>query len=143
MSSITSANAIIALTIPGVFPTPVQLQGFAADDIFDTDAVNPAEILMGVDGKMSAGFVFVPTVQNYSLQADSSSNRIFEEWFRQQQAAAELFYADGIVTLVSIGKVYTMRKGALTGYKPMADGKKVLQPRKYAITWESVAPSPV
>jgi hypothetical protein len=143
MSSITSANAVIALTIAGVFPTPVQLQGFAADDVFDTDQVNPSETLMGVDGILSAGFVFVPIQQNFSLQADSPSNFIFEQWNAQQQAAAEIFFANGIVTLTSINKVYVMRKGVLSGYKAIADGKRVLQPRRFSITWESIVPSPV
>ncbi len=143
MNTITSASAILALSVDGVFPTPVQLQGFAVDDIYDTDAIDPAEVLMGVDGIMSAGFVFVPVKQNYNLQADSPSNFLFEQWYLQQQSVAEVFFANGIITLQSVGRVYVMSKGVLSGYKPAPDAKKVLQPRKYAITWNSVNPAPV
>ena len=142
-NTITSANAILAIAVASIYPVPVQIQGFAVDDIYDTDAIDPSEVLMGVDGVMSAGFVFVPIKQNFSLQADSASNDIFEQWYQLQQAAAEIFKASGIITLTSIGRSYNMNNGVLSGYKPIADAKKVLQPRKFAITWNSVVPVPV
>lgn len=141
MSSITGANAIIMLSIPGLFTTPQQLQGFAADDIFDTDALASTEVLMGVDGKMSAGFVFVPMVQNYSLQADSPSCRLFEQWWAFQQEARDVFRANGIVVLTAVGSKWTLRNGALTGFSPIPGVKKLVQPRRFTITWESALPS--
>ena len=36
-----------------------------------------------------------------------------------------------------------MNNGVLSGYKPISDAKKVLQPRKFSITWESVNPLPI
>lgn len=139
--TITSANATIMLAIASVFPTPQQLQGFAADDIFNTDALSSAETLMGVDGRLSAGFVFVPIVQGYTLQADSDSNDLFDQWYQAQQTARELFPASGIVLLTSIGKKWQMNRGFLTTFPPIPDGGKYLKPRKYGITWESVNPS--
>jgi hypothetical protein len=143
MATITSANAILMLSIQSIFPAPVQIQGFAVDDIYDMDVIDPSEVLMGVDGILSAGFVFVPLKQNYALQADSASNDIFEQWYLQQQVARDIFFASGNIVLPSLGRAYVMNKGVLSGYKPIADGKKVLQPRKFAITWESVGPGPV
>ncbi|MGA1801484.1 phage tail fiber protein [Rhizobium sp. HT1-10] len=65
MASITSANAIITLTIPGLFNTPVQLQGFSADNIYESEVQEIAETSMGVDGKLSAGYVFNPINQTF------------------------------------------------------------------------------
>lgn len=141
MSSITGANAIIMLSIAGLFTTPQQLQGFAADDIFDTDSLESTETMMGVDGKLSAGFVFVPVKQNYSLQADSPSNRLFELWWATQQSARDVFRANGVVMLNAVGSKWTMRNGALTSFSPIPAVKKLIQPRKYTITWESALPS--
>jgi hypothetical protein len=141
--TITSANAIFMLAVTGVFDTPVQLQGFSADDVFDTEAVEPAEIMQGVDGVMSAGFIYVPIKQGITLQADSDSNDLFEEWYRQQQAAVDIFFAQGTVRQPAIGKAYTMTKGVLSTYPSMADAKKVLQPRKFGITWERIEPAPI
>ena len=56
MADITSNNAIIALTCPGIYPVPVFLEGFAADDIYDADSIVVGETSMGADGQLSAGF---------------------------------------------------------------------------------------
>lgn len=141
MSSITGANAVIMLSIPLLFPVPVQLQGFAADDVFTTNAIQNAETLMGVDGRMSAGFVFVSVEQQYSLQADSESLFFFEQWYAAQQVARELFRANGVVLLTAVGKKWTMTNGVLSSHKPIPDTKKLLQPQQNSITWESVLPS--
>lgn len=141
MSSLTGANAVIMLSVPLVFPVPQQLQGFAADDVFDTDTIESAEVLMGVDGKMSAGFVFVPVKQNYTLQADSQAMFFFQQWWAAQQQAKDVFFASGLILLTTLNSKWTMTKGALTSYKPLPDAKKLLQPRKFTITWESSSPA--
>ena len=143
MSSITSANAVIYLSITGLFPVPQQLQGFAADDITDLGDMASAETSMGVDGKLSAGFVHVPVPQGIMLQADSASNGLFDAWFAAQQAAGEVYFANGIIRDPSVKRTYTLTNGVLTSFKPAADAKKMLQPRKYSITWESVVGSPL
>ena len=97
---------------------------------------------MGVDGILSAGFVFVARVQKITLQADSASNLIFDTWNTQQEAAQDVYPASGLLRLPGIATKFTQTKGFLTGYKPAPAGKKVLQPRTYEITWERVAPAP-
>lgn len=143
MATLTNANSSIQLSIAGLFSVPTKLQGYAADDVFSADPLNSSELAMGVDGKLSAGFVFVPVKWSITLQADSASNDIFDQWYAQQQTAKDLFEASGIVLLPTINRKWTMRKGFLTDYPPMPDGRKILQPRKYGITWESISPAPV
>jgi len=141
MASITAANAIFTLAIAGLFPTPQQLHGFAADNIFETDPLESAEVLMGVDGLLSAGFVYVAVRQNISLQADSPSGAIFDTWWSQQQASKDIFFASGIVTLKSLGTKWAMTKGVLTTYPPIPNAARVLQPRRFGLTWQSVSPA--
>lgn len=141
MKSITGANAVFQLSIADLFPTPVQLQGFAADDVFNTDPMESAETLMGVDGRLSGGFVYVPTKQNIILQADSDSNAIFDQWWQQQQANEEVYIANGLVLLKSLQAKYTLTKGFLTTYPPTPGVKKLAQPRTFSITWERISPS--
>lgn len=143
MASITGATAIVMLSVPGLFPVPQQLQGFAADDVFDTDTLESAEVLMGVDGRLSGGFVFVPVKQNYKLQADSPSIFFFDSWWSAQQQAQEVLPANGLVLLIATNAKYTLTRGFLTGYKPMPDIKKLQQPRPFAITWQSSLPAVV
>lgn len=140
--SITGANAVFMLTIPDLYDTPQQLQGFAADDVFSTDALQSAETLMGVDGHLAGGFVFVEIKQTIALQADSPSNDVFDNWHQAQQGAQEVFIANGMVILSNLGRKWTMTRGFLTTYPPLPNAKKILQPRSFGVTWQSVRPAP-
>ena len=142
MPSITGANATFLLAIATLFPAPQQLQGFAADDVFGSDPIDSTEFLMGVDGFMSSGFVFVPVRMSVHLQADSPSNFIFDTWYSAQQVARDVFPASATVLLTAIGTKYTLQNGVLTSYKPTSDAKKLLQPRTHTITWNSISPAP-
>lgn len=140
MGSITSANAVYALSIASLYNTAQQLQGFSADEIFSTDPLESAEVLMGVDGILSAGFIFVPVKQMINLQADSPSNLIFQNWWASQQVAKDVYIASGIITLPSISTKFTLSQGYLTTYPATPDAGKTLKPRKYGITWQSILP---
>ncbi len=124
-----------------VFPVPIQLQGFSADDIFTTNPLESAETLMGVDGILSGGFVFVAVKWEVSFQADSVSNSVFDQWYQSQQAVKDVFQAQGTLWLPSIGTKWALNNGFLTTFHSMPDARKVLQPRRNAITWESVSPA--
>ncbi len=141
--SLTSANSILMLGVVGLFDTPVQIQGFAAEDIFDADAIDAAEFQMGVDGKLSGGWIPNPVNLGITVQADSDSVDFFERWYSAQQSVRELYWATGSIYLRAVGKKFTLTRGGLKNYKPLPDGKKILQPRKFTLTWQSVTPSPV
>jgi hypothetical protein len=138
---ITAANAVLTLSIAGLYPSPQHLQGFSADDVFDTESIDTAETQMGVDGKLSAGFVYVPVDWSITLMADSASNDIFDNWFSSQQAARAPYFATASVTLPSVGKKWAMTNGVLVKFPPMPNAKKVLQPRKFTIRFESISPA--
>lgn len=141
--TITAANAVIMLAITGLYSAPQQIQGFSAEDIFDVEDQEPAEIVMGVDGRLSAGFVYVPAIWGVTLQADSVSNDLFDNWNRAQKAARDIYFAQGSVLLPSIGKSFTMTRGVLSRYPPLPGAAKTLKPRKFGITWESVSPAAI
>lgn len=143
MATLTSANATIFLQVAGLFSIPQQLQGFAADDVFSSEKLNSAELSMGVDGKLSAGFVFVPAKWSISLQADSDSNFFFDQWYLAQQTARELLPASGLVLLRTLNTKWTLTRGFLTGYTPIPDTKKKIEPRNFECTWQSIVPSAV
>ena len=140
--SITAANATIFLSIAGLYSTPVQLQGFAADDIFTTEPIDVAEELMGVDGTLTAGFIWVPTLWNIAFQADSPSNQIFDSWRLAEIAAQEKYPATGVVMLTSLGTQWQLTNGFLKKFPPIPDAGKTLKPRKFGIVWQVITPSP-
>lgn len=136
--SITSADSVFTIVVPGLYPAPVQLQGYAADKAFATDAVELAEVQMGVDGRLTAGYTPNPVKQTITLQADSPSVAIFEAITAASKAARTVFTLTGNITLPGTGEVYSMVRGFLTSAKQIPDAQKVLQPRDYVITWERV-----
>jgi hypothetical protein len=136
--NITSANSVLALGVASLFPTPQQLQGFSADDMYSVDAVDVTESVMGVDGRKSAGYIPQIKTMNVMLQADSDSNTFFEAIYAAQEAAKTVYVLNGIATQSSVGKVYALTNGTIKNYTPLADAKKTLQPRKFTIEWESI-----
>ena len=143
MADITAANASISLVIPPLFNAPQQVQGFAADDVYEVPEVESVETLMGVDGVLSGGFVFKPIDQEFMLMADSASiTNIFDIWYLQQVAGLTTYVASGVTVLPAIGKQYTMVGGYLVGYKPLPQAKKLLLPQRFRIRWNFVAATP-
>jgi len=140
-TTITSANSVFTLVVAGLFPAPVQLQGYASDKAFTTEAVDLAEVQMGVDGRMTAGFVPNPVKQTITLQADSPSKDIFTAMIQAMKTAREVFYISGSIALPSTGESFTLTRGILTNAKQIPDAQKVLQPVEFQITWEAVSRS--
>lgn len=138
---ITAANSVLMLSISGLFDSPQQLQGFSADDVFDTEATDAAETMMGVDGKLSAGYVPVPVNWSITLMADSDSNILFEQWYEAEKTARTKYWANATVLLPAIGRKWTMTNGVLMSLPQIPVAKKVLQPRKFGIRWESISPA--
>jgi hypothetical protein len=141
--TLTAADAVLTFAQTTLFPVPQQLQGFSAENVFEVDAIQSAETLMGVDGKLSGGFVFAPVPMSIELQADSLSNDFFDIWWTSMQASKTTFPISGTVILPAISKKFACIKGLLTGYPPITAARKILQPRRFQVTWESITPSPV
>lgn len=142
MGTITSANAVVILTVPGVIPG-VQLQGFAADDIYDLEQMEAVETSMGVDGILSGGFVYSAVKQTFSFQADSVSPLLFDAWYAAQRAAVEAIPCTMVVELPSIGVGYIQTTGWLKTKSPGPSAGKTLKPRKFTIEFESATPAPL
>jgi hypothetical protein len=138
MSSITSANSIFIITVPGLYGSGVQLQGYAADKAFATEALEVAEVKMGVDGIMTAGYVPNPVKQKITLQADSQSKEIFSTILAAMQQTRDIYWMAGVITLPATGETFSLSQGVLTSLHPVPDAEKVLAPQEYEITWQSV-----
>ena len=139
--TITSANSVFSLVVPSLFPAPVQLSGYATDDAFMSDALDLAETMMGVDGRLSAGYTPNPTKMTINLQADSTSRDFFGVLISAMKTAREVFFMSGAISLPATGESYALTRGVLSNVKQMPDNKKVLQPTSFVITWESVTQS--
>lgn len=143
MPDITSANAVLTLAAIGILSVPQRIQGFATEDIFSVARVTPVETQMGVDGDLSAGFVFTEKKMEITLMAGSPSNSFFDALQSGQEAAIQPFELSGVLTLPSTGLQAVLVTGWLTGYSPLPNGKRTLQPRVYEITWQNINISPI
>lgn len=143
MSTLTTANSALTLQVRGLFPAPQAIQGYATDDSFAVDDVSPVEVQMGVDGHLSAGYVPYPTVLTIMLQADSPSTAMFDAVLAAQKSAKEAYVMDGTMILQGTSEKYTFVRGFLTSATPSATAKKVLQPRRFQITFENHSKAPL
>lgn len=142
MSTLTSANSVLALSIAGLYPVPQIIQGYATDDAFAFPDVKSAETMMGVDGFLSGGYTPYPTIQEISLQADSVSNLIFDTWLSAQNTAREIYIANATIIYPSLSSIFTFTRGIMTSNSPLPTAKAILQPRRYQITWQNVSRAP-
>jgi hypothetical protein len=140
--TLTTANSVLLLSVDTIFPVAVQITGFSADDITNSDAVTSKEMSMGIDGRLSAGFVPVAIPQNIVLQSDSLSVDFFEQWISYEASTAETYFATGTLLIPSLEKSYTMNRGVLMSHAAMPSLRKTAQPRTFMINWESVIPAP-
>ena len=140
--TLTAANAVLTLGVINLFPTPRVIKGFSADDVTDVESLTNGETMMGVDGRLSAGFVFNPVPQSITLQADSQSNDFFDQWQQAERQAREKYEAFGSIFLLATSTRYTLTRGFLTQVSIMPAIRKTLQPRKFMLTWEKVIVSP-
>ena len=137
-TTITSANCVFTIVVPSLFPAPVNVQGFSSDKMFAFDSQDIAEIQAGVDGRMTAGYIYTPPKQTISLQADSPSRFIFTTLAQSMKTLRDVFYIAGSLSIPSTGELFTLNRGVLTNFKPVPDANKVLAPMDFTITWESV-----
>ncbi len=142
MATLTSANSALSLAVVGLFNSPQPIQGYSTDDMFSTETVQPIQTEMGADGRLSAGYTPVPRVLSVVLQADSLSNDFFDTWDGAQQSARESFICNGSILIPSIGRKFALTRGFLTGFQAMPSAGKILRPRTFQITFESIIGAP-
>ena len=143
MATLTSANSVLMLGVANLYNVPIQIQGFATDDAFTAADVETAETMMGVDGKLSAGFTPYPTTIEISLQADSPSNLFFDAIINAELVAREKYVMNGSILIPSLGQLFSMTTGFLGKVTKVSAAKKVMQPRKFEIVFQSVVGAPV
>ena len=141
--TLTTANSAFTLAARGIFPVPFALQGYATDDSFATDDVNPVETQMGVDGQLDGGYVPYATTITFMLQATSPSIDFLDAIIAQQKAQREAVIFDGTGLIQGTQEKYAMTKGYLTSFTPANTGKKVLQPRKFTFQFQNFDKAPI
>lgn len=137
-NTITSADAIFALTVTNLYPSAQTLEGYAADAMFALGDTEMATTVRGADGKLSAGFVFGEYLQTITIMPDSPSRDIFETWQLTSLTSKAVFRCNATIILPAISRKYTLVNGVLQRVKAIPDANRVLQAQTFQINWESV-----
>ena len=139
--TITSANSVFSITVPGLFPAPIQMKGYSADRAWESDNVDLAEAIMGVDGILSSGYTPNPVPMTVSLQADSDSRQDINAIINATKSKRDVFRLSATIDLPSTGESFICTRGVLRNVKWLPDAGKVLQPISFTIVWESINPT--
>lgn len=143
MATLTSSNSTLAIGVEKLFNIPVTIEGYSVDDAFAVEEAETSEVLMGVDGKLSGGYTPYPVVFSVNLQADSKSNLFFDTLIQTSAIKREAYILNATILIPSIGFIYALTHGFLGKTSLMPEAKKILQPRKYEITFQSITRAPV
>lgn len=140
--TITSADSTFVISSSDFALAAAALEGYAADAAFAMDSVDTAETALGVDGKLSAGWIPRSYNQTVTLQADSPSRVIFDVIQTAQDAGRTIFRLNGVINMPGNKYSYVLSRGVLKNYSAMPSAQKVLQPMTFTVEWESVQAIP-
>lgn len=141
--TLTAANSRIAMTVDTIFPAPVVLQGFQADNVFDMGDISPIMTTMGVDRRLSAGLVAVSQAVSLYFQGDSLSVDVFEQINQQQQANLTPYAIQLLIDCPSIQKSAICTRGFLTNLKAFNSAQRMMGGRTFTMTFERITVVPL
>lgn len=141
--TLTNANSVLTLAVGDLDIGPVQLQGFGTNDMFDTIAIKSAEVMVGVDGVKSQGYIAFLVPFKFTLQADSLSIDIMDAIQEAQEAARETYELSMSLSAPGLGKLWTFINGTLTEFKKTPKGEKLMQAQSYEVTFGKMISSVV
>ncbi|WFD61218.1 virion structural protein [Acinetobacter phage XC1] len=81
-NTITSANTVISMRCAGIYDDWITLEGAQTDAFLSFEDVTFAQTEVGVDGKLSMGFIPHKTNSTISLAANSKSVMVFENIYK-------------------------------------------------------------
>lgn len=139
---ITSANAEVTLNC-ALFPAGLKFQGFSSDNAWSTDTVEQVVSQMGVDGKLSHGYVCSPTPITFTFSADSNTPERLDYLSTFQDTSKEVVLCQMIIKLKSLNKTIILTNGALNSSQKLPAGERTLGNVPYQFTFESAVAAPL
>ena len=113
---ITSANSAFILTVTKLQIASVALERYAVDTAWSLEDVETAVAQVGVDGKMSAGWVPRLNAMTISFTPDSESITMFDAIVTAQDTMKTIYTVQGTLSLPSVNKAYTLSNGVISQF---------------------------
>lgn len=140
---ITSANSKLRIVVPAYYPGGFDVDDYAADNMFETGALQNTEDMMSADGKYHAGFIFNPVEQTITLMATSNAGELIDNWQAAERTAVAKFPCNMVLSVPALGAKWNFVNGVLYTLTPTPPGRRVLQPRPAVFHFESVTRSAI
>ncbi|EMR0738062.1 hypothetical protein RVX82_002402 [Citrobacter braakii] len=140
---ITSANSKLRIVVPAYYPGGFDVDDYAADNMFETGALQNAEEQMSADGKYHAGFIFNPTEFTINLMPTSNAGSLVDDWLAAERTAIAKFQCNATLTVPALGAKWNFVNGVLYTWTPTPPGRRVLQPRPAVFHFETVTRSAI
>lgn len=141
--TITAANSVFYLTVPGLYDSPVRIEGFSTDAMVSVATNTPVVAEKGVDGHTSFGWVPTSKEVTITLAADSPSRQIMEDWAIYQEASREVMLCNAEFSLPGISRKITGTRGGLTSVQSSPNVAQTLQAGAFVITFDQWTASPL
>lgn len=138
---ITSANSTLIITVSALAIASVTMEGYAVDNAWALDDAETAVAQVGVDGKMTAGWVPRLNPLTLSFAPNSPSVTTLSTIITAQDTDRTIYALQGVLSCPAIGKSWTLSNGVLTRGKMIPDGSRVLSPQSFQMTFESARPA--
>lgn len=139
---ITSATSKLHIVVPALYPGGFNVDDFAADDMFETGALQEKEDMMSADGKYHAGVIFNPTEFTVNLMPTSAAAGIIDDWRAAERTAIAVFGCNATLTVPALRVKFNFVNGVLYTWTPAPPHKRVLQPRPAIFHFETCTKSP-
>lgn len=143
LMDITSANATAIMTVESLFPAGFEWQQYATDNAIDLATTELAVVRIGVDGHMAAGFKHSVKQLTVNFEAGSKTLSYIDKLVARMETGMRIYACQLVVTVPSIGKVYTYTDGTLTSARQMAPLKQVLDPRDFIFSFAKIIPQDI
>lgn len=131
LGNITSANAQMYLVVDQLYPAGVPITNFSADSMMTSDDMEIAQVRMGVDGGMAAGYVANPYAVTITLEASSPSLETMQSILQAMKVNKRTYECKLVVAIPASGQVHVWSHGVLTNGNPVPAPKKVLDPTSW------------
>lgn len=140
---ITSANSTFVISSADIALAATALEGYWVDSGFTFEDSEIAVAQVGVDGKMSAGWVPRLVPITVTLSPDSPSVVVMDTIITTADMLRAPVILNGVITIPSINKSYTLGRGVLTRVKMAPNAERILGSQSFVITFESCKPAAI
>lgn len=138
---ITSANATLVITVSSLAIVSLKMEGWNVDNAWALDDAETAVAQIGVDAKMSAGWVPRLNPLTLSFAPNSPSVPSILAIINAQDVNMTIYTLQGVLTCPSIGRAWTLQNGVITRAKVFPDGQRILGPQSFQLTFEKTMPA--